>query len=103
MRGWIGSLEGRPIEPDVITKHWHCALRALKIRQRGIYATKDTFVTLTLVDGRDDTISWLVQQTGVAIETLRRHYAKQLPRPDRGMYARLDPTLTAKRPLASVS
>ena len=40
---------------------------------------------------------WLVQQTGVAIETLRRHYAKWLPKPGRSVWGHLDPSLAAKR------
>jgi hypothetical protein len=40
---------------------------------------------------------WLVAQTGVAYETLRKHYAKWLPKPDRGMWQHLDPRLAERR------
>jgi hypothetical protein len=36
---------GKPIEPKAFTRHWYACLRALGIRQRGLYCTKDTFVT----------------------------------------------------------
>ncbi len=95
------STTGTPIEPKVLSRHWYDALRALGIRQRGLYVTKDTFVTLTLKraedDGRgQDVIPWLVQQTGVAYETLRKHYARWIPRTpeqSRERYAWLDPTV----------
>jgi len=85
---------GTPIEPKNFSEHWYGCLRQLTFRQRGIYAMKDTFVTLALATGREDVMLWLVQQTGVAYDTLRRHYAKWIPKPDRGMWQRLDPTLT---------
>jgi hypothetical protein len=52
-------------------------LRACDIRPRGLYATKDTFVTAALEAGVR--IAWLEQQTGVAYATLRRHYGKWMP------------------------
>src|SRR5262249_46448049 len=36
---------GTPIEPKTFSAHWYDCLRALGMRQRGLYATKDTFVT----------------------------------------------------------
>jgi integrase len=89
---------GGPIEPKNFSEHWYDCLRALGLRQRGLYATKDTAVSLALATGRDDMMLWLVQQTGVAIETLRRHYAKWIPKPDRGVWARLDPTVAEPKP-----
>jgi hypothetical protein len=44
---------------------------------RGLYATKDTFVTTALDAGVK--IAWLEQQTGVDYLTLRRHYGKWMP------------------------
>jgi integrase len=91
------NTEGNPIEPKAFSERWYDCLRALGLRQRGLYATKDTFVTLALATRREDVMLWLVQQTGVAYETLRRHYAKFLPKPDRGMWRQLDPALARER------
>jgi hypothetical protein len=44
---------------------------------RGLYSTKDTFVTTALDPGV--TIAWLEQQTGVLYATLRKHYGKWMP------------------------
>jgi hypothetical protein len=56
---------GTPIEPKVFSRHWHDCLRALGIRQRGMYCTKDTFVTTAFSVGVK--IPWLEAQTGVAV------------------------------------
>jgi integrase len=96
------NTEGNPIEPKAFSERWYDCLRDLGLRQRGLYATKDTAVTLALATGREDVMLWLVQQTGVAYETLRKHYAKFLPKPDRGMWAKLDPRAATRR-LKSVS
>jgi hypothetical protein len=45
---------------------------------RGIYCTKDTFVTTCLQ--AEVKIAWLENQTGVSYATLRRHYGKWMPR-----------------------
>jgi hypothetical protein len=44
---------------------------------RGLYATKDTFVTTAL--DANQPIAWLEQQTGVTYATLRKHYGKWMP------------------------
>lgn len=66
-----------PIEPKAFSRHWYDCLRALGIRQRGMYCMKDTFVTMALSVGVK--IAWLEAQTGVAYETLRRHYGRWMP------------------------
>jgi integrase len=63
---------GKPIEPKTFSEHWRRCLRALGIRQRGLYATKDSFVTMAMERGAPPW--WLEKQTGVRWETLRRHY-----------------------------
>jgi len=68
------NLNGGPIEPKAFLERWHDCLRALGIRQRGLYCTKDTFVTTALHVGAKP--AWLEQQTGVQYETLRRHYGR---------------------------
>src|SRR5262245_47166205 len=87
----------RPIEPKHFSEHWHDCLRDLGIRPRGLYATKDTAMTVALATGREDVVLWLVNQTGVAVETLRRHYGKFITKPDRGMWERLGPRLSERR------
>ena len=54
---------GAPIEPKAFSTHWYDCLRVLDIRQRGLYCTKDTFVTMAL--GIGVKIAWLEAQTGV--------------------------------------
>ena len=44
---------------------------------RGLYCTKDTYVTTALQAGVR--IAWLEQQTGVNYLTLRRHYGRWMP------------------------
>src|SRR5262245_62082040 len=68
---------GGPIEPNSLLRHWYAAQRASGIRVRGIYSTKDTFVTTALEAGV--TIAWLETQTGVNYLTLRRHYGRWMP------------------------
>ncbi len=74
------SLAGTPIEPKNFSQHWYRALGELEIRKRGLYCTKDTFVTTALHLGVK--IAWLEQQTGVRYETLRRHYGRWMPGED---------------------
>ena len=65
--------KGNRIEPDnSVGDHWNACLRALRIRPRGLYATKDTFVTLALA--MNVPTYRISAQTGVAISTLERHY-----------------------------
>ena len=67
------NTEGKPIHLTTFaTWHWNPCLRALGIRSRGIYSTKDTYVSFALTRGVN--ISWLVGQTGVSYPTMLRHY-----------------------------
>lgn len=70
------NTHGVPIEPKSFA-HWYRGLRALKIRVRGAYAMKDTFVSIALMSRTDP--QWLEQQTGVALQTLKAHYARYFP------------------------
>lgn len=72
----FSNTNGKPIEPKSFA-HWYRCLRALKIRVRGAYAMKDTFVSIALMAGSDT--QWLEQQTGVALPTLKAHYARYFP------------------------
>ncbi len=75
-------------EPRLNTflRHWYGCLRARGIRVRGVYATKDTFVTTALRVGVR--IPWLEAQTGVSYATLRRHYGEWMPGEDRAEFER---------------
>jgi len=68
---------GGPLDPNALLPHWYAARRACGIRVRGLYSTKDTFVTTALDAGV--TIAWLEQQTGVTYATLRKHHGKWMP------------------------
>ena len=69
------TTRGTPIEPKTFSAHWHDGLRACGIRKRGLYTTKDTYVTTALSDA-GVTPAWIEQQTGVAYTTLRKHYGR---------------------------
>ena len=71
------NTRGTAIEPNSLLPHWYDAQRALGIRVRGLYCTKDTFVSAALEAGVK--IAWLETQTGVSYATLRRHYGRWMP------------------------
>ena len=91
------NTEGNVIEPGKFSERWYAAQRALGIRVRGLYCTKDTFVTHSLATNREEVMLWLVRQTGVAFETLRRHYDDYMPKRHGSMYAKLVPALQYSR------
>jgi integrase len=70
------STTSGPIEPKSFSEHWYRCLRALNLRVRGLYTTKDTFVSIAL---RVRGPRWVEKQTGVAYATLAKHYAKWMP------------------------
>jgi integrase len=65
---------GAPVEQRNFYKLFRSAQRALSIRLRDLYATKDTYVSTALTRGVN--LTWLSEQTGVADATLRRHYGR---------------------------
>src|SRR5262245_39757501 len=66
---WVfTSTTGSPLEPKSHSSHWYGCLRALGLRVRGIYSTKDTFMCAALSAGVN--ITWLEEQTGVAYATI---------------------------------
>ena len=65
---------GEPIDQRSFYKIFCAAQRAIRIRIRDLYATKDTYVSTALTRGVN--LAWLSEQTGVADATLRRHYGK---------------------------
>jgi hypothetical protein len=75
------TTEGKPIEPKTFSEHWYKCLRALALRARGLYCTKDTYVSAALQAVRDP--RWVEKQTGVALSTLKTHYEKWMPDPAR--------------------
>ena len=85
----------QPIEPKAFaSRYWYRCLRALGLRVRGLYATKDTFVTTALQVGVK--VAWLEAQTGVAYATLKRHYGKWITpegQSELERFASLAPTL----------
>jgi len=88
---------GTRIEPKTFSSHWYDCLRTLGVRMRGLYGTKDTFVTMALRVGAK--IAWLENQTGVNYATLRRHYGKWMTTEDRTeqqKFAGVDASLLAE-------
>jgi len=81
------------------SRYWYRCVRALGIRVRGIYATKDTFVTAALQ--ANVKVAWLEAQTGVAYATLKRHYGKWITpegASELERFATLEPTLFGGAP-----
>lgn len=62
------------VRERIMERAWPSCLSELGIEYRGIYATKDTFVSLQLVAGAPP--AWIEDQTGVDWSTLRRHYGR---------------------------
>ena len=92
------NTNGAPLEPNSFLKPWYACLRVLGIRQRGLYATKDTYISTAMTAGVNT--AWLEAQTGVRYETLKRHYGKWLRTEGADQLeklARLDPSLAPKR------
>src|SRR5262245_55842521 len=74
-----------PIRNATFWGTWTRCLQDCRIRHRGIYALKDTFVTHTLATAEESgeverLAAWLVRQTGVRLDTLKRHYERWWPR-----------------------
>ncbi|MBX9719092.1 site-specific integrase [Candidatus Binatia bacterium] len=69
--------DGQRIDRKHFSPTWNGCLRAAGVRQRGIYAAKDTAITLARLAG----CSWafLEAQSGVAERTLTKHYFAFLP------------------------
>src|SRR5262249_45372686 len=84
------GIAGTPIEPNTFLPHWYDCLRDLKLRQRGFYCAKDTFVTLALAK-MPDNVPWIEAQTGVRYATLREPYAARMPQASQGVWSRLTP------------
>src|SRR5262249_45876867 len=64
------NVDGRPVDPHSFTEHWYRCLGALGIRVRGLYATKDTFVSLAMTWNANP--AWLGQRMGDGERTRRR-------------------------------
>jgi integrase len=65
---------GSPISQVAFYKLFRAAQRELCLRERDLYATKDTYLSCALTRGVN--LQWLSEQTGVADATLRKHYGK---------------------------
>jgi integrase len=86
------NLDGRRIRLKTFGCIWEDCLQACRIRHRGIYCLKDSFVTHTLKRAEETgdvekLTAWLVRQTGVRLDTLKRHYEKQWPRDTAAIHA----------------
>ena len=64
-----------PIEPANFYDLFRDAQRALAISPlRDLYSAKDTYISLALTNGVS--LTWLSEQTGVAVATLLKHYGR---------------------------
>ena len=65
----------QPIEPANFYDLFRDAQRALAISPlRDLYSAKDTYISLALTNGVS--LTWLSEQTGVAVATLHKHYGR---------------------------
>jgi len=65
----------QPIEPANFYNLFRDAQRALAISAlRDLYSAKDTYISLALTNGVS--LTWLSEQTGVAVATLLKHYGR---------------------------
>ena len=77
------NAEGRPIFGDSFTKHeWHRALRAKGIRPRKFYATRHTFISLALSDGKPP--QWVAEYVGTSVAMIVKHYGAFIENPAAG-------------------
>ena len=81
------NTDHRPVEPRKLAERFHDCLRALGIRPRGVYALKDTYISIALSKGVE--IAWLEAQTGVGYATIRRHYGQYVRTAGADQIARL--------------
>ena len=93
------NVDGGPVDPNAFTDHWYGCLRALGIRVRGLYTTKDTFVSLAMTCNANP--AWLEQQTGVAWATLKKHYGRYMPRQGASEMHKLRAVACEHRPMHS--
>jgi len=91
---------GRPIDQRSFYKIFCATQRALGIRLRDLYATKDTYVSVALTKGVN--LTWLSEQTGVMESTLRTHYGRFIhaSHADALELAKIDPMDTRKAKFA---
>jgi len=69
------NVRGAPIEPVNFYDLFRHAQRALGISPpRDLYSTKDTYLSLALTNGVS--LTWLSEQTGVAVATILKHYGQ---------------------------
>jgi integrase len=69
------NVRGEPIEPANFYDLFRDAQRALGISPlRDLYSTKDTYISLALTSGVS--LTWLSEQTGVAVATILKHYGR---------------------------
>jgi integrase len=58
-----------------VENHWRPALRATNVRPRKFYATRHTFISLTLTAGILK-LKKLADYCGTSIEMIEKHYGK---------------------------
>jgi integrase len=74
------NLTGGRLYGDSFAKHeWHRALRSTNIRPRKFYATRHTFCSLALSDGKPP--QWVAEYVGTSLEMLHRHYGAFIKNP----------------------
>ena len=98
---------GRPLDEErFVEKHWHRALRATGIRPRKFYATRHTFISLTLMAGKVK-IKRLADYCGTSVAMIEKHYARWMaedtPEEIGGLGGLVSPVLDAPTPAVAVA
>jgi hypothetical protein len=90
------NVRGQPIEPANFYDLFRDAQRALGITPlRDLYSTKDTYISLALTSGVS--LTWLSEQTGVAVATILKHYGRSCtpPKPTLSSWQKLQERMSA--------
>jgi integrase len=68
---------GRPMHAPSFTKnHWRGVLRALGIRPRKFYATRHTFISVSLSNGIN--AKFIAEYCGTSLAMIERHYGRYI-------------------------
>ncbi len=70
--------DGRELDAEYLNKSiWRKTLEKAELHPRKMYATRHTFATIALTEGRSP--AWVAQMMGDRIETVLKHYFHFLP------------------------
>jgi len=93
---------GTPLDEErFVEKHWRPAIRKTKVRPRKFYATRHTFISLTLMGGVVN-IKRVADYCGTSVAMVEKHYARWMADDTPEEVAALGGTAPQTKPLAAV-